>query len=99
MPNKNKIYLVVIGIALLLTGFFVYKTIAGPGGAEAPVLNQVVNIDPSVSILPMGNKFDTSVVKKLSSQFNIFSYPKLDPQSVGVSISNLIKSPAEAPKN
>lgn len=97
MQNKNTIYIVLIVVALSVTGFLIYKAVSGPSASVPTNLTQgSTNTTSIVNILPMGNKFDTSSIKKLNSQFNIFTYPQVSPDSVGVSTSNMIKTPIES---
>jgi zona occludens toxin (predicted ATPase) len=66
-----------------------------PAGSAPAALNPVGSAGGAVNILPLGNKFDTSIVKQLNTQFNVFNYPKVTPEAVGVTSSNLIKSQVE----
>lgn len=94
MNSKNKIFITIIAVAFLLTVFFLYKTFVGPS-AEEVTLEGSLLAPTDLNILPLGNKFDIGTVKKLNTQFNVFNYPEVSTDSIGVSTSNLIKSPSE----
>lgn len=97
MNKKNTILIAITAVAFAISGYLVYKSFSGPAEEGDPNLS-VPGQAPSVSvnILPLGSKLDLSPVKKINSQFNVYTYPKVSPQSIGVSVSNLIKSSSEA---
>lgn len=95
MAKKNTILMGIIIAALAVAAFLVYKSFSGPADLAADPELSAAPSPSSLNILPLGNKFDTSSIKKIKSQFNVYTYPKVSPGSVGVSITNLIKSPAE----
>jgi len=51
----------------------------------------VTNID-STKILPLGSKFDLSLVKKYNADIRLNNYPKVDPiTEVGPALNDLVK--------
>lgn len=96
MNNKNKIYFGIAVVAIIAIGYFIFSGSSATPQAN-PVADSSTPASPIVNILPLGNTFDTSVIKKLKSQFNIFTYPKVTQDAIGVSLSSLIKTTSDTP--
>lgn len=66
----------------------VASPVVGVGGEHvAPVLT----LDPN-KILPLGTKFDFTLIKKYNVDSRLYNYPEVDPAEVGPDINALIKT-------
>ena len=101
MKNKNNLYIAIMIIAFAITGYILYgsffKASVPAGTTSAPVQSA----QPQ-NILPYGNQLDTGIFKTLNTKFTVFTYPKVDPNAVGISVSGLMQPAAPttpAPQN
>ncbi len=99
MSRKN-ILLIIIVVVLAIAGFIVYRSFSAE--APAPVTPIVVTPGPggattavpaasSGKILPLGTRFDLTLVKKYNADGKIFNYPKVEPGEVGPVLGDIIK--------
>lgn len=93
MNKKNIIYIAIISAALIGTVYFLYSGFSS-NNEEAVDVASIPTVQAGSStakILPLGNKFDTSVLKRLNSEFNAFSYPQVTPDAIGITPSRMLK--------
>lgn len=92
MKNKNTIYIFIAVVVFAVAGYFIYTSMSSSEPAT-----DVAAIIPAKAggvagkILPLGNKFDTSALKKLGTDFNVFNFPQVTLDSVGVTPGEMIK--------
>jgi hypothetical protein len=93
MNKKNIIYIAIISAAFIGTAYFLYSGFSSNEEVAVDVASvpaaQAGN--STAKILPLGNKFDTSVLKKLNSEFNAFSFPQVTPDAIGITPSRMLK--------
>jgi len=58
-----------------------------PDGENVNVLTPIT----SVKILPLGNRFDLTLVKKYNPDLKSFAYPVVSPDEVGAGLNDLVK--------
>jgi hypothetical protein len=103
MSRKNIILTLVSLVLVCAAGYILYHGFFSHP-SSAPALSVVSNspaaqVNPANSsqainfgkILPLGTRFDFSLIKKYNAGGNLFSYPTVDPVEVGTSLENIVK--------
>lgn len=86
MSLKNIITTVVILLVIGIVGYFVITGLSGSSTSN-------VVVGTTGKILPLGSKFDTSLIKKYNADSKLFNYPKVAPGEVGPPLGDIARAP------